>query len=203
MLSETVVNGLDRYAIGEKLRTLRLRKKIGLVEVGEHSGLSPALISKIETGKIYPTLPTLLRLALVFGVGLEYFFREDQLRAEFAIVRAEDRERFPDAPDGKHVSYFFESLDYEAVDRKLDAYLADFQPPPENGELPTHEHEGIEFVFVLSGTLQLTFDSQPHELKAGDSVYFNAEIPHGYSRVGDETCTAMVITVPPTTTSQQ
>ncbi len=198
MLSETVVNGLNRYAIGEKLRALRLKKKIGLVEVGEHSGLSPALISKIETGKIYPTLPTLLRLALVFGIGLEHFFKEDQLRAAFAIVRAEDRQQFPDRPDGEHISYYFESLDYEAVDRRLDAYLARFQPPLEQGKLPTHEHEGIEFIHVLSGTLQLTFDNQVHELLAGDSVYFNSEIAHGYSRQGDEPCTAVVITVPST-----
>ena len=69
MLSETLVEGLDQYAIGDKLRELRLKKKIGLIELGEHSGLSPAMISKIELGKLYPTLPTLLRLALVFSVG--------------------------------------------------------------------------------------------------------------------------------------
>jgi transcriptional regulator with XRE-family HTH domain len=51
MLSETLADGLKTYAIGEKIRALRLRKKMGLVELGQHTGLSPALLSKIERGK--------------------------------------------------------------------------------------------------------------------------------------------------------
>jgi len=64
---------LDRYRVGEKLRALRLRRKMGLVELSRHSGLSPALLSKLEHGKLYPTLPTLSRISLVFSVGLEHF----------------------------------------------------------------------------------------------------------------------------------
>jgi transcriptional regulator with XRE-family HTH domain len=74
MLSATLQAGLSDYGIGDKIRGLRLDKKLGLVELGRHSGLSPALLSKIERGRLFPTLPTLLRIALVFGVGLEYFF---------------------------------------------------------------------------------------------------------------------------------
>ena len=74
MLSKTLQDGLSDYRIGDKIRTLRLKKKMmGLVELGTHTGLSPALLSKIERGRLFPTLPTLLRIALVFGVGLEYF----------------------------------------------------------------------------------------------------------------------------------
>lgn len=197
MLSDTVVQGLDRYAIGEKLRTLRLKKKIGLVEVGQHSGLSPALISKLERGKIYPTLPTLLRLSLVFGVGLEHFFKEDQARSILAVAREKDRQRFPDDPNGGHISYYFESLDFEAVDRELDAYLAHFEPAPESAELPRHEHEGVEFIHVIAGTLELLFAEDVCRLAAGDSVYFQATVPHGYRRSGEERCTAVVVTVPP------
>ena len=74
MLSKTLQDGLSDYRIGDKIRTLRLKKKMGLVELGKHTGLSPALLSKIERGRLFPTLPTLLRIALVFGVGLEFFF---------------------------------------------------------------------------------------------------------------------------------
>ena len=134
MLSETLAKGLGRYAIGEKLRALRLKKKIGLVELGRHTGLSAAMLSKIERGKLYPTLPTLLRIALVFSVGLEYFFSDDQKRRVLAIVRRAERKRFPERPDGRDVSFYFESLDFAAVERKLNAYYAEFQPlPPGKG----------------------------------------------------------------------
>ena len=70
MLSDTLTSGLEQYRIGPKIRTLRLKKKLGLVQLGEHTGLSPAMLSKIERGQLFPTLPTLLRIAMVFGVGL-------------------------------------------------------------------------------------------------------------------------------------
>ncbi len=95
MLSETLSKGLDRYGIGQKLRVLRLKKKMGLVELGQHSGLSPALLSKIERGRLVPTLPTLLRVALVFSVGLEHFFAEPARKPALAVVRRGERKRFP------------------------------------------------------------------------------------------------------------
>ena len=65
MLSETLATGLEHYKIGPRIRALRLKKKLGLVQLGEHTGLSPGMLSKIERGALFPTLPTLLRIALV------------------------------------------------------------------------------------------------------------------------------------------
>ncbi len=87
MLSATLDEGLRAYDIGGRLRALRLSKKMGLVELGRHTGLSAALLSKIERGRLFPTLPTLLRIALVFGVGLEFFISDDSRRNAVAIVR--------------------------------------------------------------------------------------------------------------------
>ena len=95
MVSDTLSSGLQQYRIGPKLRALRLRKKLGLVELGRHTGLSPAMLSKIERGLVFPTLPTLLRIALVFGVGLEHFFTEPAGRPRVAVVRKRDRLLLP------------------------------------------------------------------------------------------------------------
>ncbi len=190
MLSATLDEGLRSYEIGEKVRALRLRKKMALVELGRHTGLSAALLSKIERSNIYPPLPTLLRIALVFGVGLEYFFSDDTSRRAFSIVRKNERVRFPNQPDGKP-SYFFESLDFHANDRKLSAYLAEFQPA---AEPDPHTHEGVEFIHVLSGTLALTLGRHEHELEEGDSIYFDSSVAHAYRRRGKQRCTAMVVT---------
>ena len=98
MLSATLKDGLTEYAIGEKIRALRLKKKIGLVELGRHTGLSPALLSKIERGRIFPTLPTLLRIALVFSVGLDYFFAGAREKPMLAVARKPSRISLPDRP---------------------------------------------------------------------------------------------------------
>ena len=198
MLSETLIEGLDVYAIGEKLRRLRLKKKIGLVELGQHSGLSPAMISKIECGKLYPTLPTLLRLALVFSVGLDHFFvRQDE--PTFEVVRKSERIRFPDDPNKtpEDISYYFESLDYKASDRKASSYLVEFQSPSRSApQMPPHAHDHFEFIYLISGELEiLSGDGRVARLQAGDSVYFDSTVPHSYRRVGSKSCKAVVVTL--------
>jgi transcriptional regulator with XRE-family HTH domain len=195
MISPILTEGLNQYAIGAKLRGLRLRKKMGLVELGKHTGLSAALLSKIERGKLFPTLPTLLRIALVFSVGLEYFFTSDRNRHAVGIVRRAQRKRFPERPDGRDVSYVFESLDFTAIERKLNAYYAQFQLlAPERTR--AHQHPGAEFLHILTGKLVLIIASDEYELAAGDSIYFDSTVAHSYRRTSAKICSAIVVTAP-------
>ena len=90
MTTDVVAENLQTYAIGPKIRALRQSKGIGLVELGRHSGLSAGLLSKIERGLLVPPLPTLLRIALVFGVGLDHFFVEQAKPMAF-VVRKQQR----------------------------------------------------------------------------------------------------------------
>lgn len=193
MLTESLRKGIQTYRIGDKLRTLRLKKKMGLVELGGHTGLSAAMLSKVERGKLFPTLPTLLRIAMVFSVGLEYFFADDSKRHVVAIVRRKDRKRFPERPDGRDISFYFESLDFAAVDRKLDAYYAVFQPLPP-GKARKHQHGGAEFLSVLHGQLELRLGDDEYVLQAGDSIYFDSSQPHSYRRASRKPCSAIVVT---------
>ena len=195
MLSDTLAKGLSDYAIGDKLRALRLKKSMGLVELGRHTGLSAAMLSKVERGKLFPTLPTLLRIALVFSVGLEYFFSDDQKRHVLAIVRRAQRKRFPERPDGRDISFYFESLDFAAVERKLNAYYAEFQPL-QPGKARLHHHAGVEFLSVLRGKLELHIGTEDHVLESGDSIYFDSSLPHSYRRLSQKPCGAIVVTVP-------
>lgn len=195
MLTKAIVDGLKPYAVGEKLRMLRLRKSMGLVELGKHTGLSPAMISKLERGKLFPTLPTLLRIALVFGVGLDYFFTDERKRHMVSVVRKSERLRFPEIPGTSQVSYFFESLDFKANERKLNAYYALFHAvPPEKAK--THQHPGVEFLYVITGELEIVIGSEPFTLSTGDSIYFDAAIRHSYRKTSEAECRGVVVTVP-------
>jgi transcriptional regulator with XRE-family HTH domain len=191
-VSEVISSGLKPYSIGDKIRALRLRKKMGLVELGNHTGLSAALLSKLERGKLYPTLPTLLRVAMVFSVGLEFFFREER-KNMVAIVRKSERQRFPDRPATKDVSYYFESLDFPANERKMNAYLADFESiEPEKARV--HQHPGIEFIYVITGDLLLKIGAEEHLLETSDSIYFDSGVQHSYRHQGKKPCQAVVVT---------
>jgi transcriptional regulator with XRE-family HTH domain len=193
MLSKTLQDGLDDYRIGTKIRALRLKKKIGLVDLGKHTGLSAALLSKIERGRLFPTLPTLLRIALVFGVGLEYFFAGARDKPLVAITRKSLRVELPERPGAREAAYRFASLDYPATERRFNCYLAEFSAVPAD-KLRPHDHAGVEFIYVINGTLSVHINGEEHVLDAGDAIYFDATTPHAYPRSGGRACSAVVVT---------
>jgi transcriptional regulator with XRE-family HTH domain len=193
MLSETLATGLEHYKIGPKIRALRLKKKLSLVQLGEHTGLSPGMLSKIERGALFPTLPTLLRIALVFGVGLEHFFVESKDRPTVAVIRKRDRLRLPDQPDEPQPSYLFESLDFPVTDRKMEAFLAEF--PMQSKPSEPHRHQGAELIYVIKGELGVDVDGEDVTLDAGDAMYFDPSAPHNYRREGRSSCSAIVVVV--------
>ncbi len=191
MTSTTLSRGLAEYGIAGRLRALRLRKKMRLVELARHTGLSAAMLSKLERGKLFPTLPTLLRVALVFGVGLDHFFTAAASRKSLGIVRRRDRTRFTEKLGGRDPAWEFECLDFAATERRLNAYWVRFLPV---AKPRPHEHDGGEFLHVLKGTLRLRISDEDHLIEEGDSIYFDASQPHAYVRSGAATCEALVVT---------
>jgi transcriptional regulator with XRE-family HTH domain len=194
LINKTIVDGLKPYAVGEKLRTLRLKKSMGLVELGRHTGLSPAMLSKLERGKLFPTLPTLLRIAMVFGVGLDFFFADERKRHVVSIVRKQERLKFPENPGSSVIAYNFESLDFKASERKLNAFYAEFEPVPADKVRP-HQHPGVELLYLISGRLELHISSDMHLLEEGDAIYFDSAVRHSYRRLGKNRCSAVIVTV--------
>ncbi len=168
---------------------------MGLVELGRHTGLSAAMLSKLENNHVVPTLQTLSRIALVFSIGLDHFFSDPDKHNAVSITRSSERMEFDERLDGKEVLYRFQCLDYPATDRKSNAYVATFLAGKIDDVLQ-HTHEGVEFLYVLCGTLGLKVEGEEVILEAADSAYFNAQIPHGYRKIGDKTCEAIVVTVP-------
>lgn len=194
MLSETLSNGLKRYEIGAKIRALRLGKKLGLVQLGEHTGLSAALLSKIERGNLFPTLPTLLRIAMVFGVGLDYFFVESEDSPIVQITRKPERVRLPNRP-AEPPSYIFESLNFGVHDRKVDIYYADF--PAGSEPSGSHQHAGGEFLYVTAGRLVITIENEIVVLGEGDTVQFDSGVRHSYRLEQPHRPAAVIVVVQP------
>jgi transcriptional regulator with XRE-family HTH domain len=189
----TVEESIRPYAIADKLRTLRLRRSMGLAQLAEHTGFSPAMLSRLENGRLVPTLPTLTRIALVFGVGLDYFFTDPRKRHVVAISRRDERKVFPSDPKSTSTSWSFESLDFRANERKLNGFLAHFHSLPEQ-KLTPHFHPGVELLYLIEGELEMTIGVERFQLSAGDSVYFDSLQKHTYRSLVKTPCTAVVIT---------
>ncbi|QFI68965.1 helix-turn-helix domain-containing protein [Sinorhizobium alkalisoli] len=193
-LSKTLETELERYQIGPRIRALRLKKQLALTQLAAHTGLSTAMLSKIERGRLFPTLPTLVRIALVFGVGLDHFFSRDRQRPLVSVVRASERLRLPVPPAKGPPAYLFESLDYPAPDRRMESYYAEF--PMDSRPSDPHQHGSAELVFIIEGELELTVGAETVLLGKGDAAYFDSSVSHGYCRRGSGRCSAIVVTVP-------
>src|SRR5215469_323311 len=190
---EVVEDLIAEKRIGERIKSLRLKKSMGLVELGRHTGLSASFLSQLETGRVVPTLRNLARIAMVFSKDLHYFF-EPEPTTLFRLHRRKDRVKLPqtgvDDP-----TYFFESLGYLVPDRQLDPYYAEFLPGKDGCERRAHQHAGCEFLYVLSGVLEVKHGDSIHRLEEGDSVYFDATTIHSYACAGDAPATALIVTL--------
>ena len=191
---------VEAKRLGERIKFLRQRKQMGLVELGQYTGLSASFLSQLETGRVVPTLRNLARIAMVFSRDMSYFFEPDEPEL-FRIVRASERQRLPQT-GADEPGYFFESLGqvpgFEAGSpgQKFVPYIAEFLPGGENRVPRSHQHAGAEFLYMLSGQMKLTHDGKEDFFEAGDAVYFHADATHSYERVGEETCTALILTMP-------
>lgn len=193
---KTIRRVLSAYEIGRKLRQLRLKKKIALVDLGKHTGLSASMLSQLENGKLIPTLPTLARIAMVFDVGVDFFFVDNKARRMFSVVRAAERIKFPENPDAAKPAYFFECLAYSIQDKSIQCYMAEFPRRLEN-EVIEHSHQGAEFIHLLEGQLEIRYRDEINLLNAGDSVYFDGAELHSYRGLSKNPAKAIVITTAP------
>ena len=179
--------------IGERIKYLRLKKSMGLVELGRHTGLSASFLSQLETGRVVPTLRNLARIAMVFGKDLNFFF-EPEPQTLFRVHRAKDRVKQPQS-GVSDPQYYFESLGYLVPDRQLDPYLAEFLPIGRDKEPRAHQHIGCEFLYLQTGKLDVQHGEVTHHVEAGDAIYFDAAVTHSYKCAGDEPATALIVTL--------
>ena len=179
--------------IGERIKHLRLKKSMGLVELGRHTGLSASFLSQLETGRVVPTLRNLARIAMVFSKDLSYFF-EPEPQTLFRVHRRDERVRLPQT-GADDPSYFFESLGYHVPDRQLDPYYAEFLPIKEGRVPRAHQHAGCEFLYLLSGTLDVRHGDSTYQVAAGDAIYFDANTVHSYVCTSKAPATAVIVTL--------
>lgn len=191
---------ISEKKIGERIKRLRLKKSMGLVELGKYSGLSPSFLSQLETGRVVPTLRNLARVAMVFSKDLSYFF-ESEPHTLFRVHRKMERVRLPQS-GVQDPTYYFESLGYMVPDRSLDPYLAEFVPLKKGAEVRSHVHPGFEFLYVLDGQLEVSHGEKTELLGPGDAAYFDASTPHSYRCKGKRPASSIIVTMHPAAAQQ-
>ncbi|MFJ9868103.1 helix-turn-helix domain-containing protein [Streptomyces sp. NPDC101165] len=164
--SEPVPGG-DLPAVAPQLRALRRRTGLTLEAAARSAGLSPAHLSRLETGQRQPSLPMLLALARIYGTTVAELLGETVADRD-AVVRAADME--PTRAGGW--TYFQAG----ASGRGMQA-LRVRVPYGTQGDI-VRVHPGEEWLYVLTGRLRLRLGDTTHLLAPGDSAHFDSLTPH-------------------------
>jgi transcriptional regulator with XRE-family HTH domain len=182
---------LTSARLGQRIKRLRLKRSLGLVDLGKLTGLSASFLSQLETGRVVPTLRNLARIALVFNKDLSFFF-ESAEQSIFRLQRRRDRLRLPMGspllPD-----YIAESFGILIPEGGLHPCLAEFLPGEQRAAFHPEHYPGVEMVYVLSGCIALQRNGEPHSLHARDVCYISGETPRNYRCIGDEPAHALII----------
>jgi len=179
---------LEPYRIGMKLRSLRTHKRLTLARLAAETGLSTALLSKLETDRMIPTLTTLAVICRVYGVGLSYFFTEPA-RHTVSITRKAHLEATGHNPE----SVRFTPLHVPAEDARMVAEMIEFAPGGE-AYAPGVGSRTCSLVYVLEGRLQIDAGGNGEILEAGDCAYIDSQVAMAWSAAGKLRCRVLVVT---------
>ena len=183
---------LSAAQLGQRIKKLRLKRSMGLVELGKQTGLSASFLSQLETGRVIPTLRNLARISLVFGKDLSYFF-ESAESAIFRIQRKRNRVRLPMGASSLTPDYISESFGILVPEGGMRPCMAEFLPGDEREPFHPERYSGIEMVYVLSGSLIVMRKGEPHLLGPRDVLYISGETQRHYHASGDEPAQALII----------
>jgi transcriptional regulator with XRE-family HTH domain len=177
---------LEPYCIGLKLRALRNQKRLTLAQLAAETGLSTALLSKLETDRMIPTLPTLATIGRVYGVGMSHFFSEPG-RHTVSITRKAHLEGASRGPENVRTTPL-----NAAADPSLLSQMIEFAPGAASSAAECLRGAG-GVIYVLEGKLWLDSGGMQEELEAGDCACVESEIALNWGAAGKHRCRILVI----------
>jgi len=182
-----------KYKFGEKIRQVRERKGFTLKEVAQKTGVSESMVSQIERNKVSPAIDTLLNLADVLAIDIEYLFSDYKKEKTVNLVRLAERKKIIQ----KDVVY--EQLSKTIgikEEHSLEAFYMEVKAGAEKG---SHEygHVGRELGIIIEGQGAFQIGNQSYEVAAGDSISFASDVPHVLTNTGKKTLKAYWVVTPP------
>jgi transcriptional regulator with XRE-family HTH domain len=177
--------------IGNFLRIFREKTRKSQGEVARKAGISISMLSQIERGMVSPSIDTLFNVCNGVGMDIGELFRRLSADAPVRLQRAGQR------LGTQHGGILFEQLAAStSANHPAELFLLEVRPGKRVG-MSIGGHEGVEMGYVLEGDALLGVVGLEYQLKAGDSVSFNANLPHSLVNPGKRTFRAVWAAVPP------
>ncbi|WP_299080511.1 XRE family transcriptional regulator [uncultured Ruegeria sp.] len=169
-------------AIGREVRAFRKQQNITVADLAQLTGLSIGMLSKIENGNTSPSLTTLQLLADALSVPLTSFFRQFEERREAVHTKAGEGVELE--REGTRANHQYNLLGHIGANGSgviVEPYLITLTA--ESDVFPTFQHGGIETIYMLEGEVDYRHGDQIYPLRPGDTLFFDADAPHGPERL--------------------
>jgi transcriptional regulator with XRE-family HTH domain/predicted Fe-Mo cluster-binding NifX family protein len=175
--------------VGQKLRQLRTGRGLSLRALADRSGLNINTLSLIEKGRSSPTVSTLQQLALTLDVPLTIFFESEPIEKQVVFTPAGQR------PKVAFANLQIQNLGNDLAGRIVQPFFVTLKPGVGSGDRLI-VHTGHEFVYCLTGSIQYCVDQNEFTLNPGDSLVFEAHLPHCWENTGEQTSQILLVLFP-------
>jgi transcriptional regulator with XRE-family HTH domain len=186
-----VVEEVSSGRLGERVRALRRERGLTLEHLAGRSGVSRAMISKLERGEKNPTLVVAAKVAEGLGVSLPQLVGVEE-RGEVVVVRRDRRMTMRDPETGFERQLLSPSFGGRGIE-----FLRNVVPEGStSGEFPLHRAGVEEYIVVEKGQLRAVLGGEDYLLEEGDALYFEANVAHRFDNAGEGECSYYLVVDP-------
>jgi len=185
--------------IGDKIATIRESLGLSQEQLAERCDCSVAIIAGLERGDLAPSLTPLIKITRTLGVRLGTLL-DDDTRIGPVITRSGENNEVSRvksleiASDAGAMDFF--SLAMNKTSRHMEPFVINVKPASKVGA-PLSSHEGEEFIYVLSGAIEIEYGKELHVLESGDSIYYDSIVPHQARAHGSEAARILAVVYAP------
>lgn len=176
----------EKNKVGSKVTQIRESRKLSIEMLSERTEISVDSIKQIESGAMIPSLTPLIKIARVLGVRLGTFLDDAEKIGPVVSLAGERAKvtRFSDKGGAAKSDLDFYSLAADKTGRHMEPFIIDIYPSSAT-EAHQSAHEGEEFIYCLSGEVEISYGKEVYILKDGDSIYYDSIVPHNVHCKGD------------------
>ena len=179
--------------IADKIHEIRKNKGLTLAQLGDSTGLSKGLLSRIENNQVSPPIATLSKIARGLEVPIGIFFEEDDTDREgYAVTYKNERKQV--IRRGTKTGFTYYSLTSLKSRHLIEPFIVKY-PVIEKDPNKLFDHFGEEFLLVLKGEMQIVYGKEKIRLKTGDAIHFDPSTPHRGQNAGKKESECLVIVI--------
>ncbi len=175
-------------SFGPRMKALRRLKQMTVEELGDAIGVNKAHISRLERGLKTPSISVMAKLATALGTSIGHLVGETLDKADIKVTRQSDLA--PRYRADEPAQHQFAPLLHGHSVGSFEAFVI---YPGADGAAVHAQHEGQEMLYVLSGTIDVSFSDRTERLTVGDCIHFPGYLTHALSRVGRAQARALLV----------